>query len=298
MFTIRSFTAVAAFGLFAFTTACDNKDDPKGNENASADDDDDDDGGEDGGDGDKADDGDAGGDGDAASDGAGGINACTPGIGECADGEKCQPYVKKDGDCCVDAAKCVPITGEKVHGEACTRERYGDTCAKDVLCMLGTTGDIGEGTCYQLCDGEETDSCKNVGLPAATCNNYNDGFLPICDIPCNPIRPDACVAADGCYPFGAGFWCIPPDPEPGKGNQSDECNAEQSCHRGLYCEELGKQLVDGCGAESCCTTYCDLEGDHSECMAPAACIPFFAEGDEADDPSLIPVVGKCIIDAG
>lgn len=261
-------------------------DDDAGDDDDAADDDDDAGGDDDDGPGDDDDD---------TGTGDGG-NSCTPGVGDCPDGQKCQPYVKEDGSPTVDAAQCVAIIGTKQHGEPCTRERYQDDCDKDVFCMLGTTGKEGEGTCYQLCDGSDPDSCIDKGLAGSVCNSYNDGILPICDTACDPIRPSACIDADGCYPFGTSFWCIPPDPEPGKGNYADDCNTVQSCNPGLYCHNPGSD-VPGCESDRCCTRFCDLEGDGTECMEPATCVAFFAEDSDAD-PGLIESVGSCIIEDG
>lgn len=216
-------------------------------------------------------------------------NACVPGVDDCEDGFKCQPYVKEEGACCVDANQCVPVQGTKAYGEPCTRERYNDDCGRDLFCFAGTSGKEGPGFCKQLCDGTNPDSCADKGLPQAQCIPYNNGVSPWCETPCHPLRP-ACEDGEGCYAVLNTFMCARPDPEPGKGKPGDDCNTVQSCNPGAAC--IYADFLVGCESEQCCTIYCDATGDGSECTAPAVCRAMFSEDDAGIDPQHLDV-GYC-----
>lgn len=283
MFAHRSTGLLSTFLLAASITACGG---PKaaGEDDASVPDDDDGDAGEDSL-------------GIMPEDLPAGEASCLPGQNDCPEGEKCQPYVSTPGECCVDAAQCVPLIGDKGVGEPCTRNELDDDCGRDKFCFAGTSGKTGPGFCKQLCDGNDPYSCAAVGLPEARCVPYNDGILPLCETPCHPLRPDACQDGQGCYPGGAlGFNCNWPDPEPGKGNDHDDCHTVQSCVPGLYCAS-GASL-EGCTSDNCCTKFCDLLGNGSECTAPENCVSLFDDEDGAPDPSLEDVGGCVLADDG
>ncbi len=222
-------------------------------------------------------------------------DSCLPGRNDCPDGEKCQPYVSTPGECCVDAAQCVPLTGSKAVGEACTRGEAQDDCARDVFCFAGTSEKTGSGLCKQLCDAENPESCSDFGLPNATCVPYNDGVLPMCETACHPLRPDSCQAGQGCYPGGGGFNCHTPDPQPGMGKDHDDCHTVQSCGAGLYC--ASGAVLDACTSDSCCTTFCDVTAtDGAGCLDPETCVPLFDDENAAPDPALDDVGGCQVAD--
>lgn len=268
-------------------TACG---DPKADDGENMDDDDDDGDDDDGGDDDDAgDDDDDGGTGTGTGEDP---NACVPGIMDCEDDFKCQPYVKEDGACCVDADSCVPIMGDKQFGEACTRTRYNDDCGKDLFCFAGTSGKEGAGKCKQLCDGTSPDSCEAKGMPEATCIPFNDGKLPLCEVECHPLRP-ACEDGDGCYWGGSQYLCSTPDPEAGKGKDGDDCYTVQSCNPGLAC--VAAANLEGCESMYCCTTFCDLEDtDGAACTGAEACVAFHDPEDAETDPQWLDI-GICAL---
>lgn len=280
---------VALLATALMFTACSPADDAQGSDgdDPSGQADDDDDGaGDDDDDGQPGDDDDD----DTGTGGTGGENECVPGVGDCPDGQKCQPYVKEDGNCCVDADKCVPVTGNKKAGEDCTRERYGDDCEKDAFCFAGTSGKEGAGYCKQLCDGTDPESCVELGMPNAICQQFNNGKLPLCEIPCHPLRP-TCDEPTACYWGGGGlFLCSRPDPEPGKGKDGDDCYTLQSCNPGLTCQAAAG--LEGCDSDYCCTPFCDATGSAAECAAPETCVAMFTPDDPEIDPQYFDV-GVC-----
>ena len=261
---------------------CGTKSDSPADETMAGDDDDDDDAGDDddvGGD----DDDDDGGDDDSASGTGEGTenNTCVPGIGDCPDGQKCLPYIKEEGGCCVDANMCVTITGDKQLGEPCSPELYSDDCAKDLYCIDGEPGVASSGHCKALCDGSDIESCVDNGIADTLCLAFNDGALPLCTSECHPLRPD-CAEGEGCY-WGGVFFCHKTVFDPGKGKEGDDCGTINGCSPGMLCNVA--TVLEGCESSYCCTMFCDLEGDGGECEGGEACVAMFAKDDAEADPT-------------
>jgi hypothetical protein len=205
-------------------------------------------------------------------------NGCVPGkADDCPEGEKCSAYVQEPGYCCVDTNACVPIIGDKQWGDECTRTEMNDDCDNTLFCMTETSGSTGMGVCLQLCEQTDAGSCANAGLPNANCISFNDGVLPLCEDPCDPLAQD-CDENWGCYAVGTqGFSCALPGYADGQGNDADECYTVQSCKPGLVCTE--GTTVANCNAGSCCTQFCDTNQGNAECTDPGEeCVPYFDAG--------------------
>ncbi|MCA9657806.1 MAG: hypothetical protein KC486_05640 [Myxococcales bacterium] len=219
---------------------------------------------------------------------AGGLAQCDPGLQDCPEGEKCTPYAADQGSCCVDSTRCAPLTGELGPGEACTREAAGDDCALGLFCLGKSSGDVGPGICVQLCDVNDPAAC-----PGGACIPFNDGLLPLCEAPCDPLVQD-CEGADvGCYAVVSGeqFICSQSDYDEGAGDDGDACYTIQSCKPGLAC--VRADLQEGCAAERCCTPVCELSGDGSECPAASeACVSPWPAGEAPPEYS---DVGMCVL---
>jgi hypothetical protein len=204
--------------------------------------------------------------------------ACVPGkADDCDEGEKCSAYVQEPGYCCVDTNACVPIIGDKQWGDECERTAMNDDCDNTLFCMTTTSGSTGLGVCLQLCQQAEAGACANAGLPNADCISFNDGVLPLCEDPCDPLAQD-CDENWGCYAVGTqGFACALPGIEDGQGNDADECFTVQSCKPGLVCTD--GTTVANCNAGSCCTQFCDTNNGNSECTdAGEECVAYFEAG--------------------
>lgn len=204
----------------------------------------------------------------------GGTNTCDPASQDCPDGEKCTGYVVEQGYCCVDANKCVPVTGSKQVGDPCIRTADNDDCDVGLFCMTKTSGSTGDGVCLAFCNAA-TQDCGEDGLPDAMCVSFNDGVLPLCQDDCDPLLQD-CDGGLGCYGVGAqGLVCSLPGYEDGLGNDGDMCYTIQSCKPGLQCAPT--EVLDGCSASRCCSPFCDLT-EADPCTAPEACVPYFELG--------------------
>lgn len=203
---------------------------------------------------------------------------CDPKAQDCPEGQKCTAYGKVAGDAW-NANKCVDVTGEGVYGDPCTVEppdKFSglDNCGPGYICL--NTDDEGKnGLCSAFCSVD--DACPNNPGGVGYCApDTNEGFLPICLPNCDPLLQD-CPAGQGCYgdisiPF---FICFAPDPMPGNGGDNESCAFTNACNEGLSCTPAG--VLDGCTADQCCTPFCPLDGDGSECTDPEVCTPFFSE---------------------
>jgi len=201
-------------------------------------------------------------------------NTCDPAAQDCPDGEKCTGYVQEPGYCCVDSNKCVPIIGDKLLGEPCTRGVDNDDCGLGLFCMAKTSGSEGEGVCLAFCNAA-TQDCGDHGLPGAECIAFNDGTLPLCQDSCDPVLQD-CTMPLGCYGVGdQGFVCAQPGFDEGLGNDGDACYTIQSCKPGLGCTNA--EALEGCDASRCCSPYCDLD-EPDPCTAPESCVPYYDAG--------------------
>lgn len=210
----------------------------------------------------------------------GGIEGgCIPGkLDDCSEGEKCSAYVMEPGYCCVDTNTCVPIIGDGAFGDECTRTEMNDDCGNGLFCMTKTSGSTGMGVCLQFCDVTNPTDCADKGLPSANCVSFNDGVLPLCEDPCDPLAQDCPDSTFGCYAVGdQGFTCTIPGFDEGLGNDGDECFTIQSCKPGLVCTD--GTVVAGCNADTCCTQFCDLANGNGDCTdAMELCEPYFEAG--------------------
>lgn len=198
--------------------------------------------------------------------------SCDPGAQDCPDGEKCTAYVTEPGACCVDANKCVPIVGDRQFGQPCIRTEENDDCARGLFCMGRTSGDTGQGICFDFCSIGDPDACQENG---GECTAFNGGTLPLCESSCNPLLQD-CESPFSCYAASGEFLCAPP----GGAFEGEPCETIQHCQPGLVCAS-GTNLSN-CNAASCCTSICDLaEGttDNPLCTAPTEqCVPWYQPG--------------------
>jgi hypothetical protein len=239
--------------------------------------------------------------GDGSDEGDGGIfigepdggpeEGCDPGLQDCPEGEKCTAYVTEPGYCCVDANKCVPVIGDKVYGEECTRTQDNDDCAKGFFCMTKTSGDTGQGFCLEFCVPGDDTTCEYGG----TCVSQNDGVLPLCEEggPCDPVLQD-CPEGLGCYLAFDTFICAY-----SQGpfyDYGEDCYTIQSCLAGLVCVNSDAYGPDCTGGDACCTAWCDINdggAGNPLCVNPAhECVPWFWP-DQV--PEGLEHVGACMI---
>jgi hypothetical protein len=171
---------------------------------------------------------------------------------DCPRGQKCAPWAN-DGGNVWNATKCAPLDpSPRPLGDPCTVEGGAtsgiDNCEVGGFCFA-VDPITHMGTCIALCSGSESDP----ECPASTeCMVANDGALPICLPPCDPLA-DVCVVDEACRPasYGANtFFCLPVGIVVG-------CHDLGGCGFDELC--VPPDLHPDCGEdEGCCTTWCDL----------------------------------------
>jgi hypothetical protein len=213
--------------------------------------------------------------------------ACDPGLQDCPEGQKCTAYLMTPGYCCVDANKCVPIIGDKQHDEQCTRGEDNDDCAEGLFCYPGTTsGDTGPGVCMSFCDIHDASSCDGINEwcgETSDCIAYNDGIMPLCnERVCDPEAQDCTTPLVCMYDSNDPlyFKCRLP-PQPGTlTKEGEDCAYVGHCEPGLTC--AGATVLEGCDAEACCTSFCDLDeggANNPKCTATGEeCVAYFQQG--------------------
>lgn len=173
--------------------------------------------------------------------------SCDPYDSECPLGTKCSP----------ELGKCL-WAGTGTLGQSCSIDlsALSDTCDADHLCLDYDLfeNDSTPGYCAPPCEGTEidpqcpsgTDCFKGFCIPDS-CNPLQ----PLCpeDWPCIAIFPSKAAHCD--YRDGISY---------GAAQLGEPC--EDDCAGGLVC--VPQAEVPGCGATSCCSSYCDLDN-------PTAC---------------------------
>ncbi|MCB9701656.1 MAG: ribulose phosphate epimerase [Myxococcales bacterium] len=196
---------------------------------------------------------------------------------DCPDGEKCTAWAD-DGGSSWNANKCVPVNPDpKQTGDECVAEGSGvsglDDCDKGLMCW--NTDENNLGYCIEFCMGDMgAPFCSD---PNAVCVIVNDGVLPICLPPCDPLLQD-CPGSDACLPVGEDFVCVLDASGPDAGADGDPCEFANACDPGLFCANA--EFVPGCQAAGCCSSFCNLDEPN---MCPlmeqgAECVAFFEMG--------------------
>ena len=187
---------------------------------------------------------------------------CDPGRQDCPAGQKCTPYALL-AECCVDTTRCVPVSGARGEGEACTRADDTDDCARGLFCLTEQSGGAGPGTCVALCDVGDPGSCG-----ADHCVQFNDGVLPLCRAACDPLA-QTCPQGQACYAVLTEqvFVCLTSSFAPGHGLAGEPCATISACRPGLLCAPAAE--LDVCPEDLCCTPLCPTGVE--DCPAPLAC---------------------------
>lgn len=214
---------------------------------------------------------------------------CSVVVQDCPAGEKCVPW-SNDGGPGWNASRCVPLPDEPVPvGGTCTIEGNPvsglDDCGLGALCWAVDPSTL-QGTCMGLCDPLDPAACE----PSSTqCLPLNDGAVPVCLLPCNPLSP-SCGEGETCrFVAEQTFACVPV--QGGEIDSGTQCSGGQ-CDPDEIC--VPSDQVPACELE-CCTSLCDL-GDpdaDAQCAAQGpmlACEPFFEAGSA---PTGLEQLGAC-----
>jgi hypothetical protein len=212
---------------------------------------------------------------------------------DCPNGEKCNPYAT-DGGSSWDGTLCVDVDASPAAiGDECTVVGSGtsglDDCVLGAMCW-NVDVETNEGTCIELCSGSEAN--PNCDTPGTVCVISNDGVLPLCALPCDPILQD-CAGNEACYPTAATFTCAP-DASGEEGSYGNACAFLNVCDPGLFCATA--ESVPGCNSAACCSEFCDLNdpGVCSGAVGGQECVAWYEEGQA---PPGFEHIGACAIPA-
>ena len=211
---------------------------------------------------------------------------CTPveceiGSADCPDGDKCSPWAN-DGGSRWNASRCAEIDPRPGSvGDACTSlgspVSGADSCDIASMCW-GVDPETLEGTCRQFCGAQAiVPDCNAV----QDCVVLNEGYLPLCLTPCNPLDPVDCSEGEECRVAdnSENPYCVPTVGGTILGNSRD-C-LDQTCSPEELC--LPGDFLPSCEAEQCCTPWCDTSDPGADAMCAAAdpertCLAFYEEG--------------------
>lgn len=199
---------------------------------------------------------------------------------DCPNGERCTPAALVP-NVPWHTFRCVPVASEpKEVGDTCSvfgSPNAGcDDCVAGAMCLFVFEND-GEGVCVGFCEhsGQGTYVCAEDGKVCAMANN---GALPVCLDPCNPLSP-GCPPEAGCLYIHEiqDFLCGPPWMNTGYG---EPCTTELgSCASGLACVDT-TAFPEGVCPSGCCTQACDLSAPN-QCPHAAdgqVCTPLYEPG--------------------
>ena len=224
--------------------------------------------------------------------GGGVTNECDIWAQDCPADQKCMPWAN-DGGSSWNATRCSPLDPEAADiGDACIVEGSGvsgiDNCTRRSMCWNVDTETNG-GTCVPFCVGTEAShGCED---PALTCVVSNQGTLPLCLPPCDPLAPE-CAEGEGCYPVDGAMACVV-DVSGDEGAYGGDCAFINDCDAGLHC--AGELVTPDCF--SCCTSFCNLDDPDPDASCPdvdigQVCVPFFELG---ESPPQQQHVGACLM---
>lgn len=215
--------------------------------------------------------------------------ACDVFAQDCAEGEKCVPWVDPEGSYWIGFT-CVPVLGQQAIGEPCTFD-YADSsddCDANGSCYnLDLFQGVSSGTCHAFCTGSEDDPMCSGSDYCVIGNGYPGPAL--CFEQCDPLAQD-CPGERGCYWFEPHFSCF----AAGEIAAGDPCEFLGQCEPGNMC--LVGWLLSTCEGGYCCTPVCPVSGGPGPCVGVqpgTECVPFY---DQGMAPQGYEDVGVCMVD--
>jgi hypothetical protein len=214
--------------------------------------------------------------------------ACDPGQGGCPDGEKCVWFVAPGNQLRREAARCIPVTGDRAAFDPCQLPtgfgpEISDDCGADSYC-LEVYGSADHGFCAPYSEPSPHSCDAWPGTSVAVENGSNFPYACLF-YECDPLDPSTCPEDMTCtfYPawlYGINHcWRAPPDDLP----LAAACDYGE-CGDGKLC--ISGDAVPGCTHERCCAQWCDLGAP--ECADDAAeCQPFIVPE--------FPELGACLV---
>ncbi len=208
---------------------------------------------------------------DAGSD----TDACNPGHNECAVGSKCVWYAPSGEGTRRNAARCIPVTGDRPAFASCELPtgigpEITDDCGADSYCL--NAGATSHGFCAPI--GKRCDAYPDTSYVAENGSEYPAACL---HTPCSPLVESPCPGSMACRHFPASLYanvmCWEVDLTAAKPLGAG-CDYGQ-CEDGTMC--IPADYLPNCDNDRCCASACDRTAP--DCPDPGAvCEPFVAWG--------------------
>ncbi len=210
---------------------------------------------------------------------------------DCQTFEKCSAIPYWSDRPALNGNYCVPH-GDGAPGDACTAAEGPlgtETCGVTSVCMGLEADRSGQGTCVELCGPpEDAPTCTT---PGTRCARLNEGVLPVCATPCDPLALEPCSSAstaclayiDLGWTFPGSTNCLPVPDAPIASDLGDPCYGVSECTEGQACV-FSASAEDECGGWGCCRLVCDTDAT-APCGATGQCQPL--------GESAFPKLGYC-----
>ncbi len=204
---------------------------------------------------------------------------CWPYEPDCPEGMKCAWTATPESDFNFESGRCVPVVGDGQLGDPCVVEEFWhsgqDDCAEGYQCFADF--ETLAGVCLESCLADDVEEFVCAVSGEGLCFETGSSPAVFCYKPCDPVAQDCPGESMGCFgdPDQDVFICTPPALLDGlDGAQGAPCLFTENCASGHYC---APEADVGCGADGCCTAYCDLNQAPDPCPGELACAPFFAD---------------------
>lgn len=192
-------------------------------------------------------------------------------VQDCADGQKCVPYMTGH-TIWWDAARCVPVPERPAQvGEKCKVDPVSlDDCDIGFFCWDGVTEDMGQPSCTPLCKG----TLDQPLCPDGTyCTVYPEG-LAVCEAPsCDPLLQNCPDLTELCLPNPQvnDDWCVQDNSIDNQG-LNEPCQSDDSCEKGFVCVLAAKAAMECVDQDvGCCQPFCEVgigmcQGTGQQCI--------------------------------
>lgn len=210
---------------------------------------------------------------------------------DCQTFEKCSAIPGWTDRPVLNVNYCVPH-GDGAPGDACTAAEGPigtETCGLTGVCLGLQADRSGKGTCVELCSPPE--HAPTCATPGTRCARLNQGVLPVCSTPCDPLALEPCPSlSTDCLAYvkvGSTFPgstnCLPVPDAPITSDLGDPCYGVSECTEGQACV-FSASAEDECGGWGCCRLICDTDAT-APCGPTGQCQPL--------GESAFPKLGYC-----
>jgi hypothetical protein len=209
----------------------------------------------------------------------------------CPEGKKCSAAAFDSNWIYTGTPICVPILGDKQHGEPCDLGANTidglDDCAAGLVCVdidRNYNDFPAPGVCVEFCDPPfyaDLEAPFTCADPTEVCfvPGCQNCYLSFCTPTCDPLAPD-CQAETMCTFYNNAFFCLGTFAGISLPGAGEPCGDFFMCATGAECVSADLVAAPACAGEGvCCTDLCDLNAPNT-CPGKdmgETCQPYFPE---------------------